>query len=357
MLSKFMQVTISLFMMILVSGIAASAEPTKVADLPYATVNGIELKLDLYRPGENARPGIIVWVHGGAWRGGSKKDMPLGSLVSAGYVVASVDYRLSPQAPFPAQVHDIKAAIRFLRAKQRDYGIDASRVVIAGASAGGHLAALVGVTNSHAELEGRVGEYLDQSSQVDAIVSFFGMSNLTTILSQSTPHGLKVRVPALQLLLEEITTRLKYLCDVGIGYLTLDRQSRTLSGGEVQRINLTTALGTSLVNTLFVLDEPSIGLHPRDMERVIGVMERLRDAGNSLVVVEHDPQIMGQADRLLDMGPGPGERGGEIVETSSAREQDGSARGPRLEHGGRRLELLPREAIREGVLGERLARG
>ena len=202
MLSKFMQVTISLFMMILVSGIAASAEPTKVADLPYATVNGIELKLDLYRPGENARPGIIVWVHGGAWRGGSKKDMPLGSLVSAGYVVASVDYRLSPQAPFPAQVHDIKAAIRFLRAKQRDYGIDASRVVIAGASAGGHLAALVGVTNSHAELEGRVGEYLDQSSQVDAIVSFFGMSNLTTILSQSTPHGLKVRVPALQLLLE-----------------------------------------------------------------------------------------------------------------------------------------------------------
>jgi len=86
-----------------------------------------------------------------------------------------------------------------------------------------------------------------------------------------------------------------------------------LSGGEVQRINLTTALGTSLVNTLFVLDEPSIGLHPRDMERVIGVMQRLRDAGNSLVVVEHEPQIMFAADRILDMGPGPGERGGEVV--------------------------------------------
>ena len=97
------------------------------------------------------------------------------------------------------------------------------------------------------------------------------------------------------------------------GYLTLDRQSRTLSGGEVQRINLTTALGTSLVNTLFVLDEPSIGLHPRDMQRVIGVMKRLRDAGNSLVVVEHDPQIMLEADRILDLGPGAGERGGEIV--------------------------------------------
>ena len=118
---------------------------------------------------------------------------------------------------------------------------------------------------------------------------------------------------ATDLLLKEIRTRLKYLCDVGLGYLTLDRQSRTLSGGEVQRINLTTALGTSLVNTLFVLDEPSIGLHPRDMGRVIEVMKRLRDAGNTLVVVEHDPQIMFAADRILDMGPGPGERGGEIV--------------------------------------------
>ncbi len=118
---------------------------------------------------------------------------------------------------------------------------------------------------------------------------------------------------ASDLLLNEIRARLDYLCQVGLGYLSLDRQSRTLSGGEVQRINLTTALGTSLVNTLFVLDEPSIGLHPRDMGRVIEVMHRLRDAGNTLVVVEHDPQIMREADLLLDMGPGPGERGGEVV--------------------------------------------
>ena len=117
----------------------------------------------------------------------------------------------------------------------------------------------------------------------------------------------------LKLLFDEISTRLKYLCEVGIGYLTLDRQSRTLSGGEVQRINLTTALGTSLVNTLFVLDEPSIGLHPRDMHRIIVAMQRLRDAGNTLVVVEHDPAVMLAADRMIDMGPGPGERGGQIV--------------------------------------------
>jgi len=115
------------------------------------------------------------------------------------------------------------------------------------------------------------------------------------------------------LLLTEVRARLKFLCDVGLGYLSLDRQSRTLSGGEVQRINLTTALGTSLVNTLFVLDEPSIGLHPRDMHRIVEVMHRLRDNGNSLVVVEHDPQVMVAADRIIDMGPGPGERGGQIV--------------------------------------------
>ncbi|UEP25488.1 excinuclease ABC subunit UvrA [Burkholderia ambifaria] len=118
---------------------------------------------------------------------------------------------------------------------------------------------------------------------------------------------------ALKLLLAEVRTRLKYLCDVGLGYLTLDRQSRTLSGGEVQRINLTTALGTSLTKTLFVLDEPSIGLHPRDLTRIVEAMQRLRDAGNTLVVVEHDPSVMLAADRLIDMGPGPGERGGTIV--------------------------------------------
>lgn len=115
------------------------------------------------------------------------------------------------------------------------------------------------------------------------------------------------------IILKEIITRLNYLVEVGLGYLTLDRQSRTLSGGEVQRINLTTALGTSLVNSLFVLDEPSIGLHSRDIGRLIKVLNRLRDAGNTLIVVEHDPEVIRAADYVIDMGPGPGERGGEIV--------------------------------------------
>ncbi|MET0280568.1 MAG: excinuclease ABC subunit UvrA [Steroidobacteraceae bacterium] len=148
------------------------------------------------------------------------------------------------------------------------------------------------------------------------------------------------------LLMTEIRARLRYLCEVGLSYLTLDRQSRTLSGGEVQRINLTTALGTSLVNTLFVLDEPSIGLHPRDMSRVIAVMQKLRDAGNTLLVVEHDPQIMFEADRLIDMGPGAGEHGGEILYNGTPRGVLNATRSLTGEYlsGRRRIEAMPRAA-------------
>ena len=147
----------------------------------------------------------------------------------------------------------------------------------------------------------------------DALQLGLGNAPLSKTEALATSAMNEAEAKTLKLLFEEVCTRLKYLCDVGIGYLTLDRQSRTLSGGEVQRINLTTALGTSLVNTLFVLDEPSIGLHPRDMHRIIVAMQRLRDAGNTLVVVEHDPAVMLAADRMIDMGPGPGERGGQIV--------------------------------------------
>jgi len=168
-----------------------------------------------------------------------------------------------------------------------------------------------GVTWRRDQLEALPGLCLHDLMQLpmDRLRLFFEAMQL----AQLTPGVSEADQKTLKLLFEEIGTRLKYLCEVGIGYLTLDRQSRTLSGGEVQRINLTTALGTSLVNTLFVLDEPSIGLHPRDMHRIIVAMQRLRDAGNTLVVVEHDPAVMLAADRMIDMGPGPGERGGQIV--------------------------------------------
>jgi len=165
---------------------------------------------------------------------------------------------------------------------------------------------------------------------IERVRTFFDRIQFTGVLDEAT-----------ELLLEEVRARLKFLGDVGLGYLTLDRQSRTLSGGEVQRINLTTALGTSLVNTLFVLDEPSIGLHPRDMHRVIEVMHRLRSAGNSLVVVEHDPQVMLAADRMIDMGPGPGERGGRIVCNGTPREIQASDTLTGLYLSGRKQVELP----------------
>jgi len=116
-----------------------------------------------------------------------------------------------------------------------------------------------------------------------------------------------------KMLRSEICARLNYLSEVGVGYLTLDRSTRTLSGGEVQRVNLTTCLGASLVNALFVMDEPSVGLHPRDIGRLVGVMDNLRDKGNTLLVVEHEEQIIRAADNLIDVGPGRGERGGELI--------------------------------------------
>jgi acetyl esterase/lipase len=185
---------------LMASSAVFAAEPQLTRDIEYARVGDLSLKLDLYVPRDAKAPLVVMWVHGGAWRGGSKKESPLAPLTQRGYAVASVDYRLSPVAQFPAQVHDIKAAIRFLRAKANDYGIGVQKIAISGGSAGSHLAALVGVTNGVKELEGNVGEHLNQSSDVQAIIDFFGPTNLTTILAQSTPYGLSVRAPALELL-------------------------------------------------------------------------------------------------------------------------------------------------------------
>ncbi len=133
-------------------------------------------------------------------------------------------------------------------------------------------------------------------------------------------------------ILREIEARLSFLDDVGLGYLTLDRQTRTLSGGEAQRIALANSLGSSLVDTLYVLDEPTIGLHPRDNHRLISLLEKLRDAGNTVLVVEHDPAMIERADHILELGPGSGEKGGEVVFQGTLEElvssDSGDASGP-----------------------------
>jgi acetyl esterase/lipase len=171
-------------------------------DIEYARLGDRVLAFDFYPPKEaDRRSPVVVWVHGGAWRSGSKDDVPVKGWTEQGLAIASVDYRLSPEAQFPAQIHDIKAAIRFLQANADKYAIDPDKIIVAGSSAGGHLAALVGVSNGVKELEGNVGVSADRPARIRATVSFFGASNLESILGQSTEHGLSVRVPALKLFL------------------------------------------------------------------------------------------------------------------------------------------------------------
>jgi excinuclease ABC subunit A len=133
-----------------------------------------------------------------------------------------------------------------------------------------------------------------------------------------------------QLIIDQLEARLGFLRDVGLGYLTLDRQTRTLSGGEAQRISLSNALGSNLVDTLYVLDEPSVGLHARDTDRLLGLLKRLRDAGNTVLVVEHDLAAIQQADFMLELGPGSGEHGGRVVHAGPVCEARSSLTGQYL---------------------------
>jgi len=149
------------------------------------------------------------------------------------------------------------------------------------------------------------------------------------------------RDEASRLVLGEVRNRLSYLEDVGLGYLTLDRQSRTLSGGEVQRVALASALGSSLVNTLYVLDEPSIGLHPRDNHRLIRILKKLRNLSNTIVVVEHDPEIIRESDYLLDLGPRAGEQGGQVMYFGPTAGVNGSLTGQYLK-GSRKIGVAGR---------------
>ena len=144
---------------------------------------------------------------------------------------------------------------------------------------------------------------------VDELIEFFASLSLTD-------HELSKA----ERVLKEIQTRLQYVADVGLGYLTLDRLSSTLSGGESQRINLSTSLGSNLTGSLYILDEPSIGLHPRDTHRLISVLKQLRDMGNTVIVVEHEEEVIRAADRIVDIGPEAGVNGGEVVYNGSLSE-------------------------------------
>jgi excinuclease ABC subunit A len=152
---------------------------------------------------------------------------------------------------------------------------------------------------------------------------------------------------AARMVRDEVYSRLTYLRDVGLAYLTLDRQSRTLSGGEVQRVSLTSALGSTLVNTLYVLDEPSIGLHPRDNHRLVRILKGLRDLGNTVAVVEHDPEIIRESDFILDLGPKAGAEGGRLMYFGPTADVNGSLTGQYL-RGVRRIPVPERRRTPNG---------
>ena len=137
---------------------------------------------------------------------------------------------------------------------------------------------------------------------VDELLHFMQTLQLST-------HELQI----VERLLIEINNRLDFLCEVGLSYLTLNRKSNSLSGGESQRINLATSLGSSLVGSMYILDEPSIGLHPKDTKRLIRILEKLRDLGNTVIVVEHDEDIIRAADEIIDLGPEAGVFGGQLL--------------------------------------------
>jgi acetyl esterase/lipase len=174
-------------LVIVSSGVAEAESPTVTKDIEFANVDGHSLKLDLYVPAENKHAPLVVWIHGGGWRKGSKNSCAVSWLAEHGYAVASISYRLTDNAIFPAQIHDCKAAIRWLRANADKHGYSTAKIAVSGSSAGGHLAALVGTSGNVKEVEGTVGGNLDQSSRVDAVIDFYGATDFV-LRSKTQPH-------------------------------------------------------------------------------------------------------------------------------------------------------------------------
>jgi len=184
----------------MLAGVAAAEDTgNSVKNIEFAVVNGHSLKLDLYLPRQRGGP-LVVWIHGGGWRGGSKDRCPVTWLTDHGYAVASIAYRLTDKATFPAQIHDCKGAVRWLRAHADEYGYSVERVAVAGSSAGGHLAALLGTSGGVPELEGDVGGNGEQSSRVDAVVDYFGPTDFI-LRSQNQPSRANVEGSPVNLLL------------------------------------------------------------------------------------------------------------------------------------------------------------
>ena len=172
------QVLFFIFLSVLViSPVFAENKVELIDGIEFAKPNGVSLKIDLHMPVGVEKPQLLMFIHGGGWKNGSRKRCKLSWVAKHGIAVASIEYRLSHEDRFPAQIHDCKGALRWLRANAEKYGYNASRVVVAGTSAGGHLAALMGTSGNLAELEGNTGGNEDQSSRVQGVIDFYGPSD------------------------------------------------------------------------------------------------------------------------------------------------------------------------------------
>lgn len=167
--------------------LAQPQERSVQRDIEYAKAGDISLKLDLYINQSDERPPVVIYIHGGGWRAGNKSGCSVAWLADHGYAVASIAYRLTDKAIFPAQIHDCKAAVRWVRANADKYGYSADKVAVAGSSAGGMLAALLGTSGDVEALEGELGEHTDQSSRVDAVIDFYGATDFV-LRSKTQPH-------------------------------------------------------------------------------------------------------------------------------------------------------------------------
>jgi acetyl esterase/lipase len=245
------------------AGVVFGAIPT-IANIEYANIGGLSLKLDVYLPQNGIKPyPVIVWIHGGGWSGGTKDNPTAAPMTNSGYAVVSIDYRSSRTAIFPAQIHDCKAAVRWLRANASTYDFDSERIGAWGSSAGGHLSALLGTTGGIDSLEGTVGGNLQYSSRVQAVCDWYGPADLTTIYLYQFPaymdHTLPTSFEAILLggtLLENLD---KAAAASPLTYVSSDEPPFLIQHGTLdssvpiqQSFVLDSALDASGVNVVFI---------------------------------------------------------------------------------------------------------
>lgn len=266
-------------------------------DIVYATVDEMDLKLDLYLPQNTEGPlPLVVWVHGGGWLAGSRENPPAQPLLKQGFAVAAISYRFSNAAIFPAQIHDCKAAIRFLRANAHTYNIDANRIGAWGASAGGHLVALLGITNGNKQLEGSLGEHTGTSSAVQAVCSWFGPTDFLTMpvgkrqFAEGEDPEIKLfgGRPAEKRQLAELASPVTHVTRNAPPFLMMHGDQDNLVPLDQSRMLHDLLKGQGVDSTLIVMEGKGHGFGPEAFEPVVAFFERTLKKNEAQSMFETD---------------------------------------------------------------------